>query len=495
MIWKKSFFSYFMWLLYTLAVGSSLICTIILFGNERSYSLPVSLFWGGACLIMAGGFVFGMRCLRKKIEKNTVERKLPCFIPEGIAAVLLLAVGIVLCVNDFPRTCVGAEYYELAKVTDRQGVIQVVHGAVYFYLHMLHIICIFFGNKITACMTVQMILYVITAITLYFAVRRLAGVLPALVSLAFMVLSPFLTKGAKLLAPGILFLFFYAVSLHFIATCLKKRNGMVLKYLLAGVVIAFTTYLDVMGLTLLAFVISLFYVQKANATKTWNKPVVAVALCLLAAVAGFFGCLALDAFFSHKDFYSVLCAWGNLYAPKEFRLLPLSYEQNMTWDSVLLLALLTLGIFSFFCRKKVEKLSVWIFAALLLILMEGFQITTPEMTAVFYLYIFLAVMAGINIENIFAREENAFCPQEALLQEKEIILNETLTDEKTVNEKTENENTINEKREETTVQFIENPLPLPKKHVAKTMDYKINKVENVEMDFDYAIDDSDDYDI
>ncbi|HOO27163.1 MAG TPA: hypothetical protein PLU43_01760, partial [Lachnospiraceae bacterium] len=43
------------------------------------------------------------------------------------------------------------------------------------------------------------------------------------------------------------------------------------------------------------------------------------------------------------------------------------------------------------------------------------------------------------------------------------------------------------------VKFIENPLPLPKKHVAKTMEYGFEPDEN--MDFDYDIKEDDDFDI
>lgn len=44
------------------------------------------------------------------------------------------------------------------------------------------------------------------------------------------------------------------------------------------------------------------------------------------------------------------------------------------------------------------------------------------------------------------------------------------------------------------VQFIENPLPLPRKHVKKTMDYKIEVTEE-QMKYDREVKDDDDFDL
>ena len=43
------------------------------------------------------------------------------------------------------------------------------------------------------------------------------------------------------------------------------------------------------------------------------------------------------------------------------------------------------------------------------------------------------------------------------------------------------------------VRFLENPLPLPKKHEAKVMDYRITDVADA--DFDFEVADDDDFDI
>ena len=42
------------------------------------------------------------------------------------------------------------------------------------------------------------------------------------------------------------------------------------------------------------------------------------------------------------------------------------------------------------------------------------------------------------------------------------------------------------------IQLIENPLPLPKKHVPKVLDYKLDNDDD--SDFDYPVADDDDFD-
>nr|WP_305142054.1 hypothetical protein [uncultured Acetatifactor sp.] len=53
--------------------------------------------------------------------------------------------------------------------------------------------------------------------------------------------------------------------------------------------------------------------------------------------------------------------------------------------------------------------------------------------------------------------------------------------------KRENENTVHK------VHFLENPLPVPKKHVKRVMDYPLRSA--LEDDFDFTVAEEDDFDI
>ena len=51
-----------------------------------------------------------------------------------------------------------------------------------------------------------------------------------------------------------------------------------------------------------------------------------------------------------------------------------------------------------------------------------------------------------------------------------------------------------ENTEKKPIQYIENPLPLPKKHVKKTMDYKFEPEEHL-MKYDIEVSETDDFDV
>ncbi len=55
------------------------------------------------------------------------------------------------------------------------------------------------------------------------------------------------------------------------------------------------------------------------------------------------------------------------------------------------------------------------------------------------------------------------------------------------------EKPMNEEKKE--IQFLENPLPLPKPHVSKIMDYSFDMEEDAELDFDIEVRDEDDFEV
>jgi len=509
MNWKKNVFSYFMWLLYTIAVGSGLFCVTAFWGRHAGYSLLICLLVSSVCLFAAGAIVFFLHFFAGAAS-TLREKKRLIYLLEGIAAIALLGAGLFLCIRNFPESYMGEGYYELAKVEKGQGVIQVVHGAVYLYLQLLHVVCILFGNKIAVCVWLQVVLYLLAAVVLYLAVRRLAGGMAATVMLAFMMFSPFLTAQSRALSPNMLFLLIYALALHLVAACLNKSHCSYFWYVLAGAVIGFVTYLDIMGVTLLFIMLCILFVAWEEENSKNNNRGAAFGVCLGSGVAGFFVCIALDTLLSGKQLSSVLAAWGSLYQPSQPAFPTVSYNGGAYADIVVLLFLMCMGIFSFWCIRKSEKISIWVLASGVLIGAQCFQITTDEMPGFQLLYLFLAVLAGIGISNVLAYspimllvdEKEAENAQEAAKQGE---VQEELHDEARTKLRAEvkakpqtesqEEPQVQSLKPAPDIQYIENPLPLPKKHVAKTMDYRLKVDESKPLDYDYQIEDDDDYDI
>ncbi len=115
-------------------------------------------------------------------------------------------------------------------------------------------------------------------------------------------------------------------------------------------------------------------------------------------------------------------------------------------------------------------MNVWVLISALVIAGDYFGILTKQLNGVELLFLCIAVLAGVGCKNIYdGAIETA---EKQHIQEME---NETVPSEPAEN--------INKKTENDGIQFIENPLPGPKKHEKKVMDY------------DYFVADDDDFDI
>lgn len=500
MNWEKNAFGYFMWFLYTIAVGSGLFCMLAFWGDERGYSLPVCLLLCCLCLFAAGASVFLMRLFAGAVRVIQEKKRLPYYL-EGAAVLALLGAGLFLCIRNLPESIIDEGYYELARVTQEHEIIQVVHGAVYVYLRLLHMVCLLFGNKVMVCVWLQTVLYMPAAVIFYMAVRRLAGAFPAVLTLAFMMFSPFLTAQTRFLSPDILFLLIYAAALYLSAGGLKESRRGFVRSVFTGIVIGLVIYLDIMGVTLLLLAPWILTCSREERNGAYKHSVRAIALCLAGAAAGFFCCILTDAFLSGKEFFSVLSAWGSLYVPKGFKLPVVSYGEGAYWDIGVLLFLMCIGIFSFWCVRKKEKISAWVFSSGVLIAAQCFCMTTNEMPGFRILFLFLAILAGIGVSSVFVRDD-VMLPADEEAEETEKTQEAEKAGEDEEAEKTQGaemtggkERNTRQARTGTPVKYIDNPLPLPKKHVARKMDFKLEVVELEELDYDYQTQDGDDFDI
>lgn len=81
-------------------------------------------------------------CKRAERKKTNVDNRQTALVVEGILTVLLVAAGIVLRIREIQLMDldVAAEdvWFDTVRVTTQTQIPQVVHGAVYLYLQILH---------------------------------------------------------------------------------------------------------------------------------------------------------------------------------------------------------------------------------------------------------------------------------------------------------------------------------------------------------------------
>lgn len=504
MNYKKGILSVVLWFIYAIAVGTGMVGTAMTVLLPENGSHMTGLVIAGVWLAVTGLVVY---LLHRLLERTTGQRNGTghqlWLIAEGVLFVALIAAGIVLRTGEVMSYDITGEsgnvWFDAVKVTETTQIPQVVHGAVYFYLQVLHGLLVLLGNKMSAALILQVILQILTGIFLYFAVRKMSGAVAAMLAMGYWMLRPVLSD-AVILGPEPLYLLLWTIGLCAVAGTLEhfRQKGStpgirsLIGFFFSGIVIGVLGYLDITGFLLLPVSFSALFLETLQTTGRLRR-IGASALALLGTLAGFFLCIALDAVGSNKLMGNVLLAWWKVCAPEKFSL-AVTYTRSpgngINFSAIAVVVMVTVfgaGAFSYWCRKSRERQSVWVAVALALVLMICYGMTDEEMQGLSLLNLLLAVVAGTGVQAILP-----YRPQE--------------TKEQTVIEVKEGEASSARRRlkvrdlehedlpeeEVSGVQLIENPLPLPKKHVPKVLDYKINSDDDG--DFDYPVAEDDDFD-
>ncbi len=586
MIYKKNAISYGIWALYLMVVGIVLSFMGMVVGGQDTGVPYMALI----LLALAFGILFLIYFVAKKIVDSMKVRQMTsgrAALIEGILVVLFLVAGIVLRVLMIGGAGEEAAYYEVAKVTEDGMQVQLVQGSIYYYLCLLNGLFRLVGNKWMAGIVLQIVLQIVGIVIAYFAVRRLSGKGPALVSLVFLTVAPCSVRDGMTYSPKMLYFCMYALILLIIAQYLwrsTRPGGRVLTWILAilcGALVAFAGYTDIVGFTLAIPLCGLPTLKREQRGKLlW----VAQFLLSILTIAGVFCLLVqLDSAMSGSDFKRVLGAWGATYSLKgadyDF------FFRESGYETIFLMVLIALGLFTFMRRKNEEMFSPWVMTVLSITLMRILGVVTPNMNGSYQMYFAMAGLAGVSLSELFVRDggvavettgvpdavvedldqeyaepvvkepkrleesEESEPPQvETWLpvepevaaaavtaaereperpgnyvsresagerddqEETDVPVWASLTQEPAA-EQARSETTFAEqnkpkthaaevkedmtakKQEETPsqVQFIENPLPLPKKHVKKVMDYPIQP-DASQMHYDIEVDPKDNFD-
>lgn len=496
MNWEKNVFSYILWLVYT--VGTVVGAVIVFGAGFRTLGYPQGFGLLVAVIVCLGAGLLVLFLHKQSASGQETEgavHKLAAFmgntvlIIEIISCVVLFIVGIVLRAGAISGATMSASdiiYFETAKVTGENVIPWTAHGANYIYLKILHIIFLFFGNRFVAALWLNVVLLYIGGAFLYFAVRKLAGRVPALITTTFLMLSPYMLEKTIQLSPEFLFLLIYFIVLWLIGRILPKSDSNPLLYVVIGCLIGICCCLDVAGLTLLVFVAGIFSVERDWPESIWNQPGYVFLLHFLGAIAGWCLVIVLQAALGGKDILIVLYEWLQLFGPGGFGIWSEAYSlpEHMNASAVLgnaivLYGLLVFGIFTFWKKKDYEHQGIWVGAAVVLLAMQCFRIPAIQLPGVTNLYLYLAVLAGIGVSDLWTVDSSG----EEAIHKKEGIFNKKGKVKAYMSEN-------NETKAESKVKYLDNPLPLPKKHQARVMDYQIKD----EDDFDFKVKDDDDFD-
>lgn len=544
MSWKKNGFSYLTWLLYTITVGGALTCA----ASTACTMIGAAPYWGILAAVIffliVGNIVLFIHRFAGECAAFGERNRRLLRVLEAAVAFSMLSVGIFLRVKGMDGGERSSCYYDMAKVVAGQEIPPMTHGALYYYVLTLRGLFMLVGNHFLAGIWLQIALQLVATAFVYLGVRRLAGVFAAMIVLGFFAFGPYMIGNALVMSPEMLFLCVFAVTARLAAGGLGGKPKP-LGFFFVGILMGFCLYMDLSGglLPLLAIGVIFSRSREERGRKT------AVFFNLLGTLAGFFMMLGANALAGGKSFADAVRAWGFLYRPGTFQLPAVTDVLAPGPESLILLGLMTFGIFGFWCDKEREYITICMLGACAVMGAGCYGMFTEEMPGFLYFYLLLAVTAGMGVGQCFKAPVLAYAAEEEArggtgeaempegsgdtggaetpegsggARDVETLEGSGAKDAETsesggakdanmpegfsFGEKTElkqggdGEDAAAEtvkgdgEPKEKQVHYIENPLPLPKKHVKRVLDFPAGVVSGDD-DFDHPVPDDDDFDI
>lgn len=555
MTWKKNAFSFLMWALYLLMTGTALVFTGRVICDSLEMADYFEIVIPAVYLLFTGVIVLGLHWMAVKLDVRFQGGK-GLFWLECLVVLALFAIGLFLRVSYLQRTIIPASdesiYLQLAYISaEGQEIPPFSHGAVYFYIWALRLCFLLLGNKAAAAVWLQAVLQMCGTLILYFAVRKMAGKAPAVAMAAFFMLTPYMAEKSLELSPEMLYLFLFSLVMLWISQGVKCVLGWGF-WLSAGAMAGVLCYLDVAGFLLLPVTAGVVAMRRLSGER---KAIGGILGTLAGFLLGAAVCVFADMMYSGKPVSGIISAWAKLYRWGNPQLSVTVSDFGMVWMIAIILCVMAWGIFSFWGRKGEERFSAWILSLGMAVFLQAMGMFTDEMNGFCYIFFFSTVLAGLGIREsiaVFSTDrsggdgkadhnlEAAESAEQEGQREKLVSGEETETVEENygresiegtgnregMEERAAQDETIIEEGEplwpeappwenpsvgpedssekktrkpaekpqgKRKVEYIENPLPLPKKHKKRVMDYKLDSERNLN-GYDIYVPDDDDFD-
>ena len=419
------------------------------------------------------------------------KRATKYLILEALLLVCFFVAGVAIRIFLMPEEPAGLGiFYEAAVVSDKPVPYSIGMGIQQVYLYMLRGLFTIFGNVWQVGSIAQRVLFDAGALVFYFAIRKINGRVGSLGIIACVLCLPWLLPVTYVYGPQMLYFLLFSVGLYytnsFVMDCRKKdENGLllVLQGIITGLYAGVLVYLDLFSVVLALPVIFLPLLAREGAGVA--KGIVVSLVWVLSVVLSVFGCGFGESYLAGAELQDVMLQWlENGYHQLFWDHRQVSYisPETLLRDRHIWLGVIMAAVY----------LSVFLYFVIYLL----FKRTTRA-------------VRNLDVEALLGGRAEEL-PEKALEPEKKVaeeVVAEAIMPEK--NGSTESVKEVAEEKAEEVlktgqeeapveqkpaVTFIENPLPLPKKHVRKTLGYAFEP-DFEDMDYDTSVSEKDDYDI
>lgn len=410
-------------------------------------------------------------------NRNADNRK--SILPELLIAGLLFAGMTVMrlfYINS--HEIQGAGFYELCRIQIGTQMPQLEYGVGDLYAKLLYLLFWLFGNHMLYAAYLQMALQIASLVFFYFALRSLWGFIPALAAEAALLVFPEFLKSLTILNQENLLLFLLCVNLCLAAAVLSRTlrkqstaGRYALVILVSGICAGLSAYLEKLYLAVpAALLLALLLMKRPKEAQGMQKRRLQLPVYLIGMGLGFGVCLLVKRQITGQQYAAVWAEYDRVQLSGGVFLSGsvMNYASALLLFFVFVAAAAAVVIYSY-CEKE--------------------QIL-PE------------IKEEIQIQDIesFEKSETEEEIKKAEIKKSEIEKMEIKESELKAVTGQENSRSVQEQlpqetaEEKKTVKYIENPLPLPKRHVKKEMDYGFEPDCDL-MKYDVMVEENDDFDL
>lgn len=521
MTYRKTWFSCVPWFLYTV------LCVILIavegdiwiqylagIGMVRPRILYVLL------VIPAAILYWLIRSIAAWIRKKHVWKKHTAAVLECIAFLLIMAGALLirvmslnymsaelagfrgLNINVFPES--SMEYYNMAVVTEDGFAAPMDYGISDLYVVILSVVLSFLGNREVSAVFLQIVLQVIGIVLIYAATRKAAGRLPACVAALYFAGSCACLSMINYFGPEWIYFVLYMVvmliSVSFVkaycANCISKPLA-VIGAVIVGAVIGGLTYLD---LTAASLLIVFLIAAVGKKRRQEDLPVrnsagisaIVIWMALIACAAVWFGTMDAVSYAKGTNLYNEIVdrLWAcynssYLFTGRD------PYYYDIYLIGVLIVPAYFL-VFEYFRSGREQNYMPWILLCLV-VAPTPLTLYGEHGFGVLSLYVW-AVLAGLGLQNcIFGGRAKVM---QAVIEGINTAAKKAVESGQNAGVRTDMGTQEAETMKNRTVKpaYIENPLPLPKRHEKREMDYQYD-VEEKDMRYDVDVPLNDDFDV
>lgn len=518
MAYKKTWLSYVIWAVFTCITGVMLANYTILFWTKEIDSkvgIGTVAFVFGVFAAVVGVYFLLHKVIFSWIQNRSINKKIMLFL-EGAVVFLALGGGLVcrigLCMQTNAETIVETAYYQQAMVKTGTPSEPMIHGASYLYTLCLSFVLSFLGNKTIAGVWFQIVLQMLAMVVAYIIVRKMIGRQAACITLILLAASSVYANQIFSLTPENFYFLLYLFGMLIVGSFVRSytngdvgKTAVVVFAVLTGIVMGGLLYLDAIAVSLWILLVGIFtgirHSQESEKKFGIGFSFLVFGIVFAAALLSFVAFLAIDGVLSQTAFIKVAEAWFSLYRSY----LPMGYILYQTRISIMecliQVMLAALLIMAFWNQGREQKCSPYI-CYMLLLAPTPLAISGVLSYQVFSIFIW-SILAGIGFQQCFVKEtievkvesaEKAAVPEptEVLMpqlpESTEVLMPQLSEPTEVLMPQAPEPKALPKPR------FLENPLPLPKKHEKKEMDYQYSVAED-KMKFDTEIKDNDDFDI